>query len=618
MPTASSTVIPFKLDIGTLFEQRFPCYVPRYQRSYAWDEDEIADFVADIRELVERRRDNPGAASFFGGIVVIQVQQPERAARAERYEIVDGQQRLCTFTMAIALLADAFQELADDLSRRRRVPREAAAARSWAQELKEDYLYFKEVDDHGNRVSRPRLELSRTDQAFFSGLLEGSCLKASPRASNKLLEKAYGALRDDLILPATRATRVAERLGRLMEVKGALLAGAYVVQMVATDRTEGYELFSVLNDRGERLSAGDLLRSSTLQALEGHEKLQESAAEYWDDILNPSASDVDAFLRAYYPSITGERAHKSAMHGDYLRYFRGVTGTGTASGNARRWELTAPEAKRLVGELKLMREESDRFSKLVSGVWPYTRSRVPLWDRTRLERLIGTLKHGLCLPLLLASSAELAEADFARLVHTIERFAFRFKTVCNGHAGVASEAYYETAMAIRKGSYSFDVLVKKLRRLQDGSAGPEQFRSDLPTRLDYSKGAQRPNIRYLLTTIEDYHAWLSSGGVGNAKPSKSKVHDLGQIDVEHVYPRSARPRVKALEGLKDTIGNLAFWGPEDNRPASNAPFRQKRTRYSKSVIQMTRDLASAPSWGAARVRERQDRLVEQALRVFTI
>ena len=74
--------------------------VPTFQRNYAWEQQQIDTFLEDLTEAAT----NPGdKRHFYGPIVIL-----EKPGSSERM-LVDGQQRITTAVMALAILRDYLQ-----------------------------------------------------------------------------------------------------------------------------------------------------------------------------------------------------------------------------------------------------------------------------------------------------------------------------------------------------------------------------------------------------------------------------------------------------------------------------------------------------------------------------
>lgn len=74
--------------------------IPRFQRPYSWDLEEVESFWNDI---LKEKVDN----YFIGSMVVFQTKKPY-------FGIVDGQQRLTTITIILSALRNAFLKINEE------------------------------------------------------------------------------------------------------------------------------------------------------------------------------------------------------------------------------------------------------------------------------------------------------------------------------------------------------------------------------------------------------------------------------------------------------------------------------------------------------------------------
>lgn len=84
--------------------ERRPIKLPEFQRPYSWEKAQRAAFWADLIAFKERFDKNPVSASYFLGPVVV-------IENKEEITILDGQQRLATATILLAVLRDLAREL---------------------------------------------------------------------------------------------------------------------------------------------------------------------------------------------------------------------------------------------------------------------------------------------------------------------------------------------------------------------------------------------------------------------------------------------------------------------------------------------------------------------------
>lgn len=604
------------LRLGELISRRNPFVVPKYQRAYAWDEDEVKDFVSDIQTLYQARSENPDKprSHFIGGVVTVDNPAPNTYS-GRRYDIVDGQQRLATFLMTISLLVHAIEDLAqqaetdgDDAV--------AEKASSYADTIKADFIFYSEVID-GKIKPMVRLKLSKADEFFFEQLVRDPKQLPTPtRDSHKKLQRALEKIHSELMLTPILAdpTKTNEqKLDHLLLLYSSLTQDCYLILIVSDNLAEAYRLFAILNDRGKTLSDGDLLRSTTLEMVEGYPTQQEKIESCWDEILANRDSQIEDYLRTYYPSHLGDRAPSRDLADSYRgKFFRQPFPITTVSADA----ITT----RIIG----MQEESRNYFTIADGKWPYQEPKVKRWDIYRLDRLIKVLKHTICLPLLLSASRHLSESQFSEIVHMLELFAFRYITIVGAHAGSLSTLYNKQAVLIRTqgAAYSVQDLRTELQNLQAARASDAAFELGLDEQLIYNdrNTAIKQIIRHFVTTVDDYLPWFRNGALGDPHPDKSHDFDLTLATIEHIYPQNPPlpQRDSQLEPHTHKLGNLSIWAPDENQHAGNQPFVAKKPLYDRSIVRLNKELASLPTWDASELEKRRIMLIDIAKKVFRV
>lgn len=596
---------PEKLFMGDLLGDRIPFRIPAYQRGYSWQLEEWRDFTADLKSLWHE----PDATHFLGEILSVKIDAPTTKSH-HVFELVDGQQRLTTFTLLLYSVLEGIRAVGDEAARGGDATTSELATRDYELRRK-DYLTYEEYEPAPSTgtFSQNRLQLSRRDDEFFRKLLKGERPRLTKKAphSHRCLLGALEHLEQGLVEPIVDADDMtpAEKLSELLELLRALTGRCEIVHIATDSPDEAYTLFSVLNDRGRSLTDGDLLRTRTLEALASDPATQLEAENYWDKVLQwgPAAQ---TFLRAYYASHKGERWPSKKLHGAF-------------------WDLFFVEEKKtrdpsdVVATLAAMQEEAGAFAQIVDGDWPYEEPRVSTWHRKRLERLMKILRGAASAPLLLSIFFSRDEAFFSEAVNFLERFTFRYNLV-GGHASSLGDTYYAVAKRIREDStYSIADLKTVVGHHLARYASEDLFRTQLADQLKYGQKSAK-QIAHFLTTLEDYGKWVERGAHGEPEPDTTASFDLGEINIEHIYPQSPRPteRNPDLGAMVNDLGNLTFWAATDNNIANNSPFHEKQEAYRQSKVSMTRALADVESWTAGQVIARRKSLIERAVAVFRI
>ena len=104
-------IFPSYVTIGKIFEQNFLFEVPKYQRYYAWEDEQVDDFIRDISALI---RNHNSKDHFFGGIVC--VEKPVPGSNRQQRELVDGQQRITTTMLLILSVYKKYGEILSQTS----------------------------------------------------------------------------------------------------------------------------------------------------------------------------------------------------------------------------------------------------------------------------------------------------------------------------------------------------------------------------------------------------------------------------------------------------------------------------------------------------------------------
>lgn len=598
---------PENLSIGDLFSGRVPFIIEKYQRDYAWDNDQIADFNKDISFLYEKYDAIPPDSRkekrhFFGGIVsVLKVVPATSTGRV--YEVVDGQQRLATFMIAIHHLSNAYKDLAS-FCHENNNPDVENAAKAQKEDTDENFIFYKEIEGT-RRVPRLRLQLSKADKEVFEKIINGQLFECE-RESHKRLKYASETIKKQLIdIPILRNIDFTpqQKLSELNKLLSCMIDNCHLIHIISKQKKDAYRLFTILNDRGRTLSDGDLLRSDTLEKSESSSALQNNVEKYWDEILSKKQEEIDSFLRNAYASKTGLRAPRRELF-DTLKD-----------------ELFSSEDAQVIeSRVKLLLTEFKIYNQLVDGEWPYRPTTISEWDKNRLKRISYNLGHTLCYPLLICAKECLDEENFLKIVLLLDRFVFRYITICKGSASELDSVYLKHVKAIRASTFDLDLYRQDLKQLSERYASDGVFREKIDSSLEYSKSAskKKQSIKHFYSTIEDYYRWCSDGCNGEPTPEKERIFDFDSIEIEHIYPQSPQLSDENLDRVKNSPGNLTIWAPNDNKAANNATFDVKKPLYLDSQFRINKELNVYDNWDIEKYNARKEKVTLWASKIFNV
>ena len=98
--------------LSTFFEDYAPMSVPDYQRGFDWNQTHVEELWEDLRYHVDKELEQK-EEEFFVGTVILK----SPAIEKDRYQIVDGQQRLTSIYLLAIVLRERFKEIDTNIKR---------------------------------------------------------------------------------------------------------------------------------------------------------------------------------------------------------------------------------------------------------------------------------------------------------------------------------------------------------------------------------------------------------------------------------------------------------------------------------------------------------------------
>jgi len=260
--TLETPIMPTKIHGAEYPIQKILCddfvfSIPLYQRPYAWEIEQVEALLGDLLGFLGDSNDPIDELSpyFLGSIVLI---KPEGSPNAE---VVDGQQRLTTLSILIAVLREV-------------LPPERSPG-------KLTKFLCEEGDDFTGTKNRYRLTIRERDADFFQKYIQdkGGIQKLGS-LKEAVLSDSQALIRDNALHLLGQLKKLSdEKCFRLAQF---LITGCLLVVVSTPDMDSAYRIFSVLNDRGLDLSLTDILKSETIGKIPKDE--QEKYNKRWEDI----------------------------------------------------------------------------------------------------------------------------------------------------------------------------------------------------------------------------------------------------------------------------------------------------------------------------------------------
>lgn len=531
--------------------------IPAYQRPYAWEAEQVDELWHDIVETL-------GSNHFMGSVVLC---SPDQA----RPEVIDGQQRLTTIILLLALIRDEYQQRKPDLVGRVQQFLQNAYA--------EPDLRFKFRPGNANaRVFTDFIlcapdDDARRDWATVRQLPSHELNRNLRMIENVERLKGY-------LVPWLAASD--NPLQTLEQIERKIMTGLEFVVIDVPDIANAFIIFETLNDRGLALSAGDLLKNHLLAAAAKTSESVEALAADWDMIIDSlEGGDITRFLRHYLLT-----QHAQVQKDDVFALFKK--------------EVGSRGVKQLVKDLKQMARYYGQFIKpdLVT-------------DKAVREvyQNLNTLRATMCYSALLAASAALdndALRDFARLC---EMLTFRYSTICSKDSKELERFYHQAAKVLAaKGAAGLE---EARKILEAASPSSEEF---VLAFRQQSMGRQYI-VNYIFRGIENH-----------LSPEEKTLQNTQQVHIEHIMPQTLSAAWRQSLGedadqhelFVNRWGNLTLLGGKLNITASNQPFAEKVELYRQSKIALAQALADYEDWGLPQIEARQAQLAAIAEGIWRI
>jgi hypothetical protein len=260
------------LALGRLLSDPFRFRIPSFQRPYSWTTKEAGQLLDDLSLALDEAAEDPASGEYFLGAMLLNT----AASATTVHDVVDGQQRLVTLTILLAVLRDLLAqtdgELPHGLREHIECSKASAHARSYRIELRE-----RERDFFRRHVQEP---LSTATQAETDDLTE---------VERRILE-----VREHLA--AELRERSPEDLGRMASFIG---QHCQVALISAEGIDRAYRIFMVLNDRGRPLQRNDILKAQIIAQID--ESARAEADSIWDRtdaLLGPDFEALFSHIRA--------------------------------------------------------------------------------------------------------------------------------------------------------------------------------------------------------------------------------------------------------------------------------------------------------------------------------
>lgn len=250
--------------------------IPDYQRAYVWDTDQVRDLLDDT---ISAYRENKEAQYFLGSMVLKINEKSENNVSYTEYELLDGQQRITTVFLILACMRDMLTDYPQyQNSLAGFVYQAEDAILQQPERMRIIFNIRSDVRDFVNEHIKP---LHGTcDSALLKDKMQAKDVNISIRNMANAMLVAHEFLEENK----------SDIIGYLSYFLNKVL----MIYVATEELQDAFQLFTVLNNRGVKLSSSDILKAENLKELSAVDRT--SWATRWEEMETYFGEDFDKFL----------------------------------------------------------------------------------------------------------------------------------------------------------------------------------------------------------------------------------------------------------------------------------------------------------------------------------
>ncbi len=529
--------------------------VPLFQRPYSWHEPHWRSLWDDM--LVQYDTDEK-LSHFMGTIVSVSARSVP--VGVSKHLIIDGQQRLMTVSILLAVLRDILNKNSSD-------------------RIQEVYLTnrFREPED------TLKLVPTKIDREYYCSIILDRVI---PDNKN-LMSEAYAYFKKQLLEGVDPNGNQIDAVKVLTTIEQAL----QVVMINLGDNDDPYLIFESLNFKGEPLTQADLVRNYILMrfrhSVSAGGEQERIHAKYWAPMELRLGNNITEFLR-YYTMRNGDNVYQRGIYAATKAFLKKII-----------------DPMDVESELKQM----SSISVIYATILDPSLEQAPA-IRKRLESL-KILDVGTSYPLLLRLFYErhlgnIELDDLEKCLGLIEAFVVR-RAISAVPTNSLNKLFLQWARQFPTDNY-----VSWLLASMSAGTGGRRFPNDAEFGEQFKRVSQygRGYTRYVLLRLEE------------AFGHKERV-DLANATIEHIMPQTMTTEWENEIGtdassvhtrFKDTFGNLSLTGY--NTELSNLSFREKKLKLANTHIELNRFLLDQDHWDEEAIMRRAEAMLAAAIVIW--
>jgi uncharacterized protein with ParB-like and HNH nuclease domain len=586
-----------KLSVSQLFtiDNDVTYSIPMYQREYTWSKEHWETLFNDIYENE--------SGYFLGSVMCV---TSENSPVFQKYEIIDGQQRMTTISLFFAAILKILEGMKGDLN----------------EDQEDEFRALKKRLVFKDKVRLiPQTQGSNRDD--FNAVLNDVGVYTGQKqnyAGLRKIFKAYFYFKESINdVLSKRANEDKAKI--VLEILQKVL-NAVVVNIIVDDYSDAFIMFESLNNRGEPLSAIDLVKNSLLANL-GKEKASSVDSYYkqWGQLINYLGGEYavqERFFRQYYNAFLDDykdinASFSIATRSNLIKIYENIVRS-----NAEKFLADILIAGRIYSHIIGKPDSEDNDFDFL---------RKSLSDLAHIQ---GAPSYILLLYIFIKRKEhKLEENHFLSIINCLVKFSLR-RNITNIPATYELPLMFREIIRQIKGKTGDDAVSFIEDAIISKSPSDEVFKEALmgPMYQDNTDPT-----RFILCYIEEQSMTRETQKDMWEQNDKKKY----LWTIEHIFPEGeniseawvdmiangdANKAKEILRSHAHKLGNLSISG--FNSKLSNRPFSDKRDLKDekgqnigyRNGIKLNEDLINKDTWTKECIDERTVKIVNTTLDLF--
>jgi len=537
-------------DIRYMLSNKKKYKIPRNQREYVWDKDNLQDLWEDIQNTIVI---NEGEITdlkehFLGSCVIMDKENQESF-------IIDGQQRFTTILTLLSVICEKFKEF--------KKPKLSDST----------YKYIQSIDDYGEPYFL--LENDYLNPYFKEAILYKDKIASDPKnEQQKNLRNAFEYFNEMFVSLEKEPVDTLEYITKIRDQ----ILDLKIVEIVVENEVDAYTIFEILNARGKELEIQDLIKNWCMK-----KRTNTFPTDYiknaWDEInLNISnTSKAETIMKTFIKHFFVAKYSKFKNEKDLYRYMRK--------------NIKSHNVKEFVDDIRNKSKIYRYISKPISEEC-FSLMEFKILDFFRKNRVTQIR------PILLAlyhnyNNKNINEHILIKNLTILYNFHSIYTSICK-YPGNIVEKIYLVHANILYSNYSkikFDNLVNELKTKIPVY---EEFLSKFVEKKyttkhnDFSK--HKNAIRHIITDLESFY-------------HEREELTIDRFSIEHILSDKG-------DDITSQIGNLLPLAKKLNEKAANYPLKDKIKKYEFSDFKLVKNFlkhnSTKTKWTESDIKKRSE------------